>query len=214
MVIRAPISPGYRWRLGIIGLVCMGFAAYCFYDGYYAYPKQRDQYLKWKEFEQQGEAGKRAWEVHARAQGWRVEIPKERSNLDIYTQYMMLAIVLPFGLVFTGSFIRSTGRWVEMDETGYRTSSGQNVPFGAIEQLNLERWHNKGIAVVRYRDQRIQRTLTLDDWKFDRPAITTMVETLQAKLRPDQLLGKREEPPATAAPATSDQANPPSSPSV
>lgn len=199
MATRAAISPGYRWRLGIIGLVCLGFAAYCFYDGYYAYPLQRKTFVEFQKIQEENPLDyQEKWTEHAKERGYSLEKPVERTQMDIWTQYIMMAIVLPFGVIFTVSFLRSGGRWIEMNERGITTSSGQDVPFESITQLNKERWYTKGIATVRYRsDEGIERTLILDDWKFQREPITEMVDKVHSLLKPEQVVGHREKPAET-----------------
>ena len=40
MPTRATTWPGYRWRLTLIAVMCLGFAAWCMFDGLVKYPKQ------------------------------------------------------------------------------------------------------------------------------------------------------------------------------
>lgn len=196
MPVQAHISPGYRWRLGIIGLACLGFSAYCFYDGYIHYPYlrqiglERDALIE--KYPVENELREAEWNKIATEKGYPLEMPTEatKRQMDIYTQYIMLAITLPIGLIFTIGFIRAGGRWVEMSDSGFKTSWGQSTTFDAIKQINKERWDTKGIAIVKYvEDGGIERALVLDDWKFNREATTQMVDEITKRLTPEQVIG-------------------------
>jgi hypothetical protein len=185
---KAGISSGYRWRLGIIALVCLGFGVYCLYDGFYAYPRDNERYAMFERLQAEHPDTWRArWEVLAAEHG----LPrdpgdlKQRSDFDIYSQYIMAALTLPVGLLFLFSYVRAGGRWIAADERGLQTSWGQHAPWDAITGIDKARWKSKGIAVVQYREPQpphAERRLTLDDWKYERDPTVALVRAVEEKL--------------------------------
>jgi len=127
------------------------------------------------------------WKVMALANGWPedpADIPHHKTPLDIMTQFIMLAITAPIGLVFAFAFLRSFGRWIQCTDSQIITSKGQRVPFQAIKRLNQHRAH-KGIVIVHFDHGGGERRLVLDDWKFQREAIGQIVAYLKEKLPAD-----------------------------
>ncbi len=115
--------------------------------------------------------------------GWPTDDPgQRRSNLDIRTQYIYLAIALPVGLILGVLFVCSFRQSIALDEQGLSTHSGRRIPFEAITGLNLARWDRKGIAVVLYDDGQGLGRLVLDDWKYDTAAIKAMVDRVRNHL--------------------------------
>jgi len=168
MSIRAKSSFNYKWRLALIGIVCLGFGIYCIYDGFYAYPAQRVRANKFLEMKDAGRTDE--WPDYARSQGWSIEDPgSPKSDFSIYAQYIMAAITLPIGLLFGVSYLRYMNRWVEADDNGIRTSTGQDVPWDDVTGIDTARWKAKGIAMVQYtHGEGTPDTILLDDWKFER----------------------------------------------
>ena len=50
MAVRATISSGYRWRLGLLTAMVLGFGVFFLYDGLVRYPKQREHYAIYERF--------------------------------------------------------------------------------------------------------------------------------------------------------------------
>jgi len=180
MQVRAKSSFNYQWRLGVIGGVCLLFASWCMYDGLIAYPAHNVKAEKFLEFK---EAGRMAeWQAYATEQGWSTEDPGEpKGDLSIATQFIMLGVTLPIGLLFTASLIRYRGRWIEANEEGLNSSWTGPIPWDDITDLDVSRWRSKGIAVVQYKKGGSDTgRLILDDWKYEREEtdeIFTMVES-------------------------------------
>ncbi len=146
------------------------------------------------------------WREEAMAHDWPedpADVPHHKSPLDIITQFIMLAITAPIGLVFAFAFVRSSGRWIQCTDSQIITSQGKRVPIDTISRLNKQRWH-KGIAVVHYTSGNDERRLVLDDWKFDRDAIDQIVEHLEQQLDPDKI----DQPADAEVAAPSDDAPP------
>lgn len=197
---RAAISPGYRWRLGVIALACLLFGAWFLYDGAIRYPHQRivaNKYIELKQKHGEGSvAFNEQWRAYAAAQGVSDGYPgPPKSTTDIVGQFAIAGATMPIGLLFALAYLRSFGRWIACDGAGLTTSWGQRVKFEHIQQLNKERWRNKGIAVVLYREHvgGQERRLVLDDWKYDAPATLTMLKAVEARLKPKQIIGDKSE---------------------
>lgn len=194
--VTARIGNNYRWRLALIGLGFTAVGIYCVYDGFVAYPQQKEIFDAWTTVTQ--EQGPEKWADHAAARGWPTDQPKKRTNFDIYTQFVMAAIFLPVGLIFTWGLIRSFSRFVSMDEQGLRASGGRQCRFDQIVGLDDRRWKNKGISVVQYQlDNGSTGTILLDDWKFDRESTVAIHDRVARQL------GASDDAAAAAQPATS-----------
>lgn len=195
MPAKATMSPGYRWRLGLIGVVCLVFAAWSAYDGLVAYPRHNEHVRALRQIRDEhpaDEVWKSKWEEYGQTHRIAVtDYENEKAQWSIIAQFIQMGITLPLGLLFGFHYMRSFGRWIATDAKGFTTSWGQEAPFASIVQLNKERWRSKGIAEVRYRDGQIERTLVLDDWKFDAPATLTMLKEVEAILTPEQIVGDK-----------------------
>jgi len=200
MPAKANIWSGYRFRVGLIGLVCLGFGGCSVWDGFVKYPRLTTIFIAYSTMPE--ETRDQNWPAYARQEGWPEDpddVPRHiKTDWDIRTQYIMAAITLPIGLVFGFFLLRSYGRWVASDEDGLTTSWGHTVPFDQIARLDKKRW-NKGIAVVHQTDG--QQKLVLDDWKFEREAMDQIVEEVESHLSPDQV-----DQPAVAVADPSDHA--------
>lgn len=183
MTARASISPGYRWRLGIIALACLGFAAWFFYDGYVAYPEIQEIHREYERIQAEHPTDfNQRWAEYAESRGWETDLPERKEDWDIVTQFIFCGITLPIGLAFLWAFIRTGGRWIASDEAGLHTSWGQHAPWSALRSIDKARWKTKGIAVVHYDDQGTPRKITLDDWKYEREPTTMIVNHVDERL--------------------------------
>lgn len=172
MPAKATIRNSYRWRLGIIALGLLGFAAWAFYDAYIAYPKYQEQYQAYEKVAAEYPTTYAdEWKRVATERGWSTDRPKETSDSDILTQYLMMAGSLIVGLPFLYGFIRTYTRWVASDAQGLRASGGKVAPWPSITRLDSTRWKTKGIAYVHYENNGKDGRILLDDWKFEREPI-------------------------------------------
>ncbi len=211
MPVTAKISASYLWRLGLIALFCLGFAAWFLYDGTITYPRQRERALKYKELRDADRLAE--WRGVATERGWPSDPPGDpKSQADIYSQLVLAAVVAVPGLLFAVFLIRARGRWIEMTETGLRTSWGRQLEFGQITRLDKRKWKSKGIARIRYQDSGRHRQVVLDDCKYDPDPTTEILRGVESRLDPSQIVGGRAEParprepePDQSEPASEDE---------
>ena len=184
MPAKAVIRSSYRLRLGIIAIALLAVGGWFTYDGAAGYPNEnikRNRYLEIKE--EFGAEAPPVWRQEAEEQGWPIEIPKEPfSDWDIFAQFCYAVPSVVFGAWFAIGYLRSGGRWIESNEQGLATSSGQQISWDQIESMDKSRWETKGIAVVNYSHNGKASRITLDDWKFDRESTTAVVNEVEAHL--------------------------------
>jgi hypothetical protein len=172
-----------------------GFGAWSLYDGLIAYPRQRALYnLAYDQDDQLRDD----WQQRLAEAGYPdIEDPTaeltKRVTWDIRTQYIMAAICLPIGVIFLGSWVRTGGRWIGLENDTVRTSRGQQVPLRAFNKLDKTRWRTKGIAVAHYDDAGDIGRITLDDWKYERVPTRRLIEKIESQLGPDQIIGDEPE---------------------
>ncbi len=184
MPAKATISPGYRWRLGLIALMCLVFAAWFYYDGFVKYPRINDKVRLFQRLSQENRLHE--WDRIAEQNGWPKENPgTEKSRLSLNTQKFLGSLCTVIGLVFGVTWLRAGGRWIACDEQSLTTNRGQAVPFDAIRSIDGGRWKTKGIAVVHYDGEGGSGRIVLDDWKYNREATTAIYDAVQAHLNPD-----------------------------
>ena len=198
MLLKTKISTGFVVRLGLLGLFCLGFAGWFLFDGAVAYPRQRERALIYEELVEQKRVDE--WNGIAKEHGWPLQPPgKPKEQADSYVQYGFAAFTAPWALLFLFLFLRSRKRWIELTETGMRTSWGQELEFDQIETLNKKKWKSKGIAKIRYRQDNRKRRLVLDDFKYEPDSTRAILREVESRLDVDQIVGGPLEPPEQEA---------------
>jgi hypothetical protein len=181
MAVRADYDPRYYRRFIIIGVVALGFALFCLYDGFIRYPAQRERaYQQFKEVV--GENRLDEWEHYAEQTG-------VKGDGDIMMQFVMAAVTGAVGFWLLFGVWRARGRWIESSESGITSSWGQSLAFDQVVALDKRKWRNKGIAKVTYNDGRRNRRFILDDYKFDRATTGQILRELEAKIDPEMISG-------------------------
>ena len=195
MLQKANIHKRYRSRLVMITLVCLGIGLWFFYDGAITYPKQHEAAAKYREMKEAGKANE--WKDVATEKGWDVKHPEKLKTKADSTAQLILAATLAIPVLLCPFFYFLTrGRWIEMDDDGFRTSWGQKLLFEEIFSLGKKKWESKGIAIVRYKQNgERKRRLVLDDWKFDTDETRAMVREIEAKAGVGIIVGAPPEPP-------------------
>ncbi len=194
MPIRANISPGFVWRLGLVALFCFGMAGWFLFDGTITYPRQRVRALEYQRLEEEGRLDE--WAELAEQRGWSAANPGEpKTDADILTQLILAGALVPPGLFFLVRFLMARKRWVEADETGLRASWGQQLEYAQIVALNKRQWAKKGIARVVYEHEGRKRRFILDDWKYEADPTLDILREVEARIDPEQIVGGLPEPP-------------------
>jgi hypothetical protein len=201
MPAKALAAPGYRWRLGLIAVVCMLLALWFAKDGFYTYPQHNAYVQAFEDLKRDHplDYAEKWWKPYEHEHDIKqTDFNNKKSQFDFISQYICLAIAAPIGLIFLIAWVRSN-RWIASEATGLTTSWGEMVPFASMTRLNKERWRTKGIAVVAYRGaDQIEHKLVLDDWKFQAPPTRTILMEVEAHLKDDQIVGgERERLPET-----------------
>ncbi len=203
MTIRSKISGRHLIRLAIVGLFCIGFGLYCLYDGMVGYPNQRERALAFQELEEQGRLEE--WTQFAAERGWKPFNPGEpRTEAEISVQFYMMAVCGVAGLLVLTRVLWSIGRWIEMDDSGLRSSRGQVVKFDQVAKIDKKKWDNKGIAKVHYQANGRSNVFTLDDFVYDRPTTDDILRQLESRIGVDKIVNGKPEPPPKPAPAPAD----------
>jgi hypothetical protein len=200
MPIRADYDPRFYRRFYIMGIVAIGFAFYCLYDGLVGYPSQRatgfeefktdfkslfepphDRSETVTEFEAQTDKERRAeWIHYAHERGI-------KGAADVTMQFVMAALSGLIGLFLLSIPLRARGRWIEMDDTALRSSWGSEVPIDQIETIDKRRWRDKGIAKIFYRDGTRRRRFILDDMKFLRDPTDDIMFEIEQRIGIDKI---------------------------
>ncbi|KAA5540707.1 hypothetical protein FYK55_20165 [Roseiconus nitratireducens] len=191
-------QPFFRKFLWIF-LGCVAYSLWCLYDGLIAYPHQLTIAEAYEALPEEGR--REAWQVLAAEKGWPTLTPqksaKEISN-NIGSQFFMIVLCMLIGVPALLKWMSGRGAWVEGDATLIRNHKGQEVPIDAIEKIDKRRWESKGIAKLQYKVDGKSKTFVMDDFKFDREAMGTLMRYAEANLSADQVVGdelEREKEP-------------------
>lgn len=180
---RATIRSGYKFRIGLVALVCLGFGCWAIYDGSVTYPEKQRQYEMSEQLKEDHEDWRSRWETFA-AENDLPENPSDiqsKSDMDIVTQFIMAGITFPIGL-WTGAIFVSLGRrYIEADAKGIRDWKGRELAYSDLVEVDHHRWDSKGIAIlVGDQPDRGSVRITLDDWKFERePTVAIFMAALE-----------------------------------
>ena len=158
-----------------------GIAAWFLYDGYITWPAEDQRFDEYTEIKQglvdagkidaevehdDSDALKLAWKRHAEANGYKIDLPKERTDAAIGEQLVIGWVMMSGAAVF--------GLWVLWNHRLRITTegdtvigvSGQRVEIDSIIGMDRKKWDNKGIAYAIYEEGGKQKRLCLDEHKF------------------------------------------------
>jgi len=183
--IQADASSGYRYRLLFVGALALVFSGWFLYDGFVAYPKDVQIHNEYQKFVEENRTAE--WPDYARERDWpdgsTGQPGGNHSDSDIFLQRALGFVILPAGLLFAISGMRTFGKWIAYDpEQGLVTNTGQVIPLDAIMKLNKDRWQKKGIVIVHYQLNNQGGSLILDDWKYDEKETEQILRVLEAHL--------------------------------
>jgi hypothetical protein len=184
-MIKAKISFHYQLRLALIGFGAFFLGLYFLYDGMVKYPAEQHVYESYQQIrETHGVNWQPVWTTTAQENNWPLTTPAERSDWDIYTQYICAAVTIPIGLFFIFGLAANLRRYVAMDEQGLSTHCGHRAPWDSIKSLDASKWKTKGIAVVHYNHNGKSARITLDDWKLHRDSTVAIFNEVQKRVDP------------------------------
>jgi len=190
MLLTAKISKRYLQWLGMVAAFCLAVALWLLFDGAITYPRQRERAHEYERLEKEDQLDQ--WEKVAAKRGWPSKDPGEPKGS--FGQFVLAALVGPPGLWCLCSLLRFRKRWIELNETGLRTSWGRQLEFGQILTLNKKKWKSKGIAKIRYRRDGRKKRLVLDDWKYDCDETRAILREIEARIDVQQIVGGTPEP--------------------
>ncbi len=189
------------WRLALFAGIFLAYACWSAYDGFVAYPEINRKAGHFEDYKKQHADWRETWPAYAKANGYPEDPDPAKGAFSMYAQYVQLGITLPIGLAALVAYLRGFKRFVAADEKGLVTDGGQRADFAGITNLNKDRWKTKGIAVVSYQAEGIERKLVLDDWKYDRDPTTQLLRLVESYLKDEQITGDIRETAKDAAAA-------------
>ncbi len=220
MKIRADIRRGYLARPLLMTVIVLGFGLAFLYDGFVRYPRQHAMFTTYQQIREEHTAAdgrydfdaiEAAWADAAAEHDWPTTFSGDapgqlRAGWDIPMQRLLGFVLVPVGLLLGAGFIRQVGRWIEADESGLTASWGPKVAWNQITRLDKARWKTKGIAYVHYGTQAGEKRLKLDDWEYEREAMTRIEQQVEQRIDPSLIVGdkpaaKAEAPSGTPSPA-------------
>jgi len=207
MNLRATPESKFLLKYLVIGLGCLGFAIYSFYDGVFAYPARIPRAKAWEELSAQGLDEQdlvKQWKVVAKEKGWSSKRPTSDEsveaieNLIIY-QYIFMAIGLGIGLPCLIWYLRSRNSWIESTEDGLRSSTGAELKLSQIQKFDKKKWEKKGIGVLHYNaaDGSSQKFI-IDDLKYNRQTTDEIVRWIESKIPAEMIVNGKPEAVSTS----------------
>ncbi len=197
MEVHARISKEWRKRMLFMFFMIFGIAAWFLSDGYYFWPNEDQRYEEYTEIlEELVEAGKAedaesssvqiAWQRHAREQGYKSKVPKERDDAAIREQLMIGWVMMIGSLIFLAWIAWNHTRSVRAEGETVFGVSGERVELDSIVATDRKKWKNKGIAYAIYDVGGKTKRLCLDDHKFKGCEAILLEAEERIKARADQ----------------------------
>ena len=181
-------------RFLLIGLAAFGFALWSLYDGYIAYPAQRERALKYIEFEEADDED--GWREYAKEQGWPTVSPgRPKGEADFIMQYIMASGAGLASLILLTIVLRARHRWIELDGAELTSSWGQTLTCDQITQIDKKRWRDKGIANIKYEQDGRKRRFVIDDFKFVRDDTDAILYEIEGQIEMERIVGGHPELP-------------------
>lgn len=181
VLLKAPMRPGYLLRGLVVGVALAAYGAYCLYDGFIAYPRDREIRQAYDQFLDEGRVSE--WSAHAAEKGWPDDTGDEppgemHSEFNIQFNVWTGLIITPLGVLMIGLAGYRRFQWIACDGERVTTSWGEDFPVSGVKSVDRTLWDRKGIAVVHYDNGEKLGALKLDDWKYDTDMTRAIVEVL------------------------------------
>lgn len=196
MKVRADYDPKYFRRFLLIGLGCIAFTCWCFYDALVKYPSELERAkVYWKPSQEPGEKYKAMertdWREVVKKNSWPTAAPRKPSKIEhgIDQQYLFAAICGLIALPCLWKWFSARGSWVEGTDSGLTSSWNRSVQYDKIVSIDKTKWEKKGITKILYEDEGKQQTFVFDDFKFDRKVMSEILTRIESGLKNDQIIG-------------------------
>ena len=207
MTVRAEYDPSYFKRFLWMALGCAAAGAWFFFDGSVTYPRELD---RCKAYWQASGDPKSPWQAIdesewleiAKANNWskaKPEVKPDKQQAKIGTQFFYGIASTLIAIPCLLKWYLARGTWVEGDEDEINSSWGQSFKFANVESINKRKWEDKGIAKVRYEEDGRTQIFVLDDFKYQRKQMDTIIRWLEAKLTDEQITGGKRQPDKQSA---------------
>jgi hypothetical protein len=197
MTIRADYDPRFFRRFLWIGLGCLAFTGWCFYDALVKYPHElKRAAVYWIPAEgNNGEPTgmeREAWRTAVRENNWSTADPPDKTDEirnKIQSQYFYAGICLLIAIPCLLKWLLAKGTWVEADESALTTNFGPSFRFDEIEHIDKTRWEKKGIARIYYSTAGNKKSFAFDDFKYLREPMGKILRSIEAALSDEQISG-------------------------
>lgn len=177
MEVNARISKEWRRRMLFMFFMVFGIAVWFLSDGYFAWVNEQARYVEFAAIRdgliEEGRAESEesasvqvAWQQHAREQGYKSEVPKERTASAIREQRVIGWVMMVGSLAFVAWIGWNHTRSVRAAGETVTGASGEQVELDSIVATDRKKWKSKGIAYAIYVQDGKKKRLCLDDHKF------------------------------------------------
>ncbi|MGB0272788.1 MAG: hypothetical protein ACPGCS_03805 [Opitutales bacterium] len=177
MNVEARISKEWRRRMLFLLFMLTGIGAWFLSDGYHYWPQEAQRHAAYTQIledliaageakDAESSAVQLAWQRHAKAAGFRDEVPSERTAGAIAEQRTIGWVLLSGCTLFALWVAWNHRLCVRAEGDTIIGTGGQQVSFDAITEIDRKKWKSKGIAYALYRAGGKTRRLTLDAHKF------------------------------------------------
>ena len=194
-MLRADVQMSFFRRFLWIAIGCMFGIAWCVFDAQVTYPRKL---VIAEAYESLPDTEERAaeWTQLAEQNGWSTDRPSKSSGeieSQILNQYIMIVICVAMGCLMLLRWYLPRGSWIEGDQIQFADSRGRRVVLDELEGMDLSRWEEKGIAVLRFSGVQGARKFVLDDFKYDHEVIGQLLEIAKEKLHTFQSVAEAAE---------------------
>lgn len=200
MQIDATLTKAWKKRwLMLTGFIFAG-ALWFYYDGFVGYPKVAERYQVYRvmadELISSGKAVSEqdrmvvdTWREYATSQGWKREVPKNKTASDFANQKKYGTFLVGISILLLGWYYKSSKMTVRFDGNTITGTDGTEVSASDIFELDKRKWENKGIVYAHYKETEASKKITLDAYKFE--GVEKIIEDLEG------LLGTKEKTETT-----------------
>lgn len=182
----------------------LGFMVYCLYDAGINYPLQQQKWEAYEELkeseiekglteEELSETLGDAWNSLAIERGWDPSKQFKERTSDIYSNYGMAVFAGLIGLWMLYTVFSSNGRWIEANNEGLNSSSGDAITFAEATYLEKKQWDDKGIAWLHFERNGKASRFLIDNFKYMREETNAILCRIEEAIGVDRIKGGKPE---------------------